>query len=483
MTTATRSGATRDLAAWIVDFRWADVPAPVQQRVLDITVDGVAAGLFGSLLPWSVKAVQGLGRLEGVGATGGASVWGHGRRMGAEHAAMLDSSFIQGFELDDYHEFGPLHIASIVVPAVLAWAETAEERPAAEDVLAGLAVGMEIGPRLGIAIGAYDLLGRGWHCGVIYGSLASAAALARLARLDAERTEEALGMAATQASGLMSAQFEGDVKRLQHGFAVRAGLVATALASTGYRGIKDVLEREYGGFSAVFAPGRDIDWRGMVERLGEGWEIQRYALKPYSCYGGLHPAIDAVRAWLADGTLTPATLDRLVVTLPHTLYKHAGWTLARDDWTVIGAQMNLAYTLAATIVTGDAFVDAFLPERSRDDAVWDLVERIEPREDDAWEARITERRTMRATKLELIDTAGRRHEAIIEQATGTTARPLDAAAVRDKARRLLGYVTASPAEADGIIAALDALPAGGDLGAVLDALAVDRTGFAGRFGF
>ena len=78
---------------------------------------------------------------------------------------------------------------------------------------------MEIGPRLGIAIGAYDLLGRGWHCGVIYGSLASAAALARLARLDVERTEEALGMAATQASGLMSAQFEGDVKRLQHGFA------------------------------------------------------------------------------------------------------------------------------------------------------------------------------------------------------------------------------------------------------------------------
>lgn len=474
------TGATRDLADYIVGFRWDDVPAATQQRVLDIAVDGVGAGMYGSLLPWSVKAVDGLSRLAGSGQ---ASVWGHGRQLGVEHAAMLNSSFIQGFELDDYHEFGPMHIASIVVPSVLAWAETSPTPIAADDLLAALAVGMEVGPRLGMAIGAYDLLARGWHCGVIYGSLAAAAACSRLARLDVARTEDALGMAATQASGLMSAQFEGDVKRIQHGFAARAGLVATALADAGYTGIKDVLEREYGGFSAVFAPGRDIDWRAMVERLGDGWEIQRYALKAYSCYGGLHPAIDGVKAWLADGTLTPATLERIVVTLPHTNYKHAGWTLERDAWTVIGAQMNMAYSLAACIATGDAFVDAFLPERSRDPEVWRLVERIEVREDDAWEARITERRTMRATKLELHTTAGSTHEAIIESATGTTAHPMRSDAVRAKATRLLAYVTADPAEAGAIIDALYALPTSGDARAVTDLLAADRTAYAGRYGF
>ena len=270
------TNATRDLAAYIVDFQWADVPASTQRRVLDITVDGVAAGLFGSQLPWSRKAVDGLARL---GSSGMASVWGHGRSMGLEHAAMLNSSFIQGFELDDYHEFGPMHVAAAIVPPVLAWAESAATRPDPDELLAALAVGMEVGPRLGITIGAYDLLDRGWHCGVIYGSLAAAAALARLAKLDVDQTEDALGIAATQASGLMAAQYEGMVKRIQHGFAARAGLVAVALASAGYTGIKNVLERPYGGFSSTFTPGRDIDWRGMVAGLGTGWEIERDALK------------------------------------------------------------------------------------------------------------------------------------------------------------------------------------------------------------
>jgi len=59
-------------------------------------------------------------------------------------------------------------------------------------------------------------------------------------------------MAATQSCGLMSAQFESMVKRMQHGFASRNGLTAAALAASGYVGIKRVFEREYGGWLSVF---------------------------------------------------------------------------------------------------------------------------------------------------------------------------------------------------------------------------------------
>lgn len=474
------TNATRDLAAYIVDFQWADVPASTQRRVLDITVDGVAAGLFGSQLPWSRKAVDGLARL---GSSGMASVWGHGRSMGLEHAAMLNSSFIQGFELDDYHEFGPMHVAAAIVPPVLAWAESAATPPDPDELLAALAVGMEVGPRLGITIGAYDLLDRGWHCGVIYGSLAAAAALARLAKLDVDQTEDALGIAATQASGLMAAQYEGMVKRIQHGFAARAGLVAVALASAGYTGIKNVLERPYGGFSSTFTPGRDIDWRGMVAGLGTGWEIERDALKAYSCYGGIHPSLDGVKAWMAQGLLTAENLRHLEITVPKTLHEHAAWELRPETWTVIGAQMNIRYSVAACIVTGDAFVDAFLPQRSTDPRIWRCMEKISVRKDDAWQDRITERRTMRATKLELTDSAGDRHELIVESATGTTAHPLTSEQVRAKASRLLGYVSASAGEASGVVDALYRLPEPGSLMGVMDALAADRTMHADRYGF
>ena len=45
--------------------------------------------------------------------------WG-GRATSASSAAMLNSSFIQGFELDDYHPLAPLHSNCLVVPAMLA---------------------------------------------------------------------------------------------------------------------------------------------------------------------------------------------------------------------------------------------------------------------------------------------------------------------------------------------------------------------------
>src|SRR5580658_4058001 len=89
-------------------------------------------------------------------------------------------------------------------------------------------------------------LSRGWHSGVVFGTLSAAVSAGTLYGLDAARFEDALGMAATQSWGLMAAQFESMVKRMQHGFASR--MTAAAPAASGYVGIKRVFEREYGGY-------------------------------------------------------------------------------------------------------------------------------------------------------------------------------------------------------------------------------------------
>jgi len=61
-----------------------------------------------------------------------------------------------------------------------------------------------------------------------YIAFSAAAAAGTIYRLDGAGFEDALGMAATQSCGLMSAQFESMVKRMQHGFAARNGLTAAA---------------------------------------------------------------------------------------------------------------------------------------------------------------------------------------------------------------------------------------------------------------
>ena len=103
-------------------------------------------------------------------------------------------------------------------------------------------------------------------------------------------------MAGTQSCGLMSAQFESMVKRMQHGFASRAGLTAAALAASGYVGIKRVFEREYGGWLPVFGEGHHPNASEISAGLGTVWETARIAVKAYSAMGLLHAGIDAARA-------------------------------------------------------------------------------------------------------------------------------------------------------------------------------------------
>ncbi len=92
------------------------------------------------------------------------------------------------------------------------------------------------------------MLSRGWHSGAVFGTFSSAAAVGSVLNLDPAGFEDAFGLAGTQSSGLMAAQFESMGKRMHHGFASRNGLYAAFLASGGYTGIKQIFERSYGGF-------------------------------------------------------------------------------------------------------------------------------------------------------------------------------------------------------------------------------------------
>ncbi len=226
------AGPTGRLATWVAKTTLDDVPAAVRDRAKHLVLDGIGCAIVGAQLPWSRIGVEGVTALDSAGDT--ALIGWDGRATSATSAAMVNSSFIQGFELDDYHPLAPLHSNSLVLPAMLAAAPRVG-RVSGERFLLGAILGYETGPRVGEALGGLDMLSRGWHSGVVFGPLAAAAAAGTLYGLDAAGFEDAFGMAATQSCGLMSAMYESMVKRMQHGFASRNGLTAAALAAVGLR--------------------------------------------------------------------------------------------------------------------------------------------------------------------------------------------------------------------------------------------------------
>jgi aconitate decarboxylase len=304
-------------------------------------------------------------------------------------------------------------------------------RVSGESFLLGAILGYETGPRVGQALGGLDMLSRGWHSGVVFGPIAAAAAAGCLYGLDAAGFEDAFGMAATQSCGLMSAMYESMVKRMQHGFASRNGLTAAALAASGYVGIKRVFERPYGGWLAVFGECHRTYPEEIYAGLGNLWETERIAVKPYSAMGLLHAAIDA--ALELRPKIDVSQIQRIDIDMGEAAYAHGGWKAERPIQ-VIGAQMNVAYVVAVAFLDGDVLVDQFTQERVNSDDVWALIDRTVTHHERAYDNLPADERLTTQVRLTFKDGSTRAAKVVHPRGTGD--RNLTNADIREKYAKL-----------------------------------------------
>ena len=421
MTAATQQAATAALgptgrlATWVAAVSLSDVPAEVVERAKHLLLDGIGCALIGAQLPWSRTATEAVLDIDGRGDT---VVIGTGRTASAPAAAVLNGTFIQGFELDDFHPIAPLHSCSLLIPALLSTASSAPQTPGADLLLAAI-VGFEVGPRVGYTLHGAEMLDRGWHSGSVFGTHSAAMASGKLRGLSPAQLEDALGLAGTQSSGLMAAQYEAMSKRMHHGLAARNGLYAAGLAAHGYTGIKRVFEREYGGFLSVFGEGHHPDADALTGQLGDRWETSTIMVKSYAAMGGLHGAIDAARR--LRSSVNPKRIAHIDITVGTTIYKH-GWWAAERPLTPIGAQMHLGYATAAALLDGNVLPEQFTSTRLDAEDIWRLIERTDVHLDESRDrAPITERY---GTDLAVIMDDGEVHRLHVDQPHGAPTDPI-----------------------------------------------------------
>jgi hypothetical protein len=92
------AGPTGRLCDWLAGFELDQAPASARERARLLTLDGIGCAIVGAQLPWSRTAVGIVRKLEG---TGDRSIVGWGATTSAPGAALLNGTFIQGFELDE----------------------------------------------------------------------------------------------------------------------------------------------------------------------------------------------------------------------------------------------------------------------------------------------------------------------------------------------------------------------------------------------
>src|ERR1700733_837844 len=108
---------TRKIAEFVSGLTYEQIPSEVRERIKLLILDSLGCAIYGANLEWC-RILR--GTLEALDATRTTSIWGTDRKLSSPHAALLNGTQVQGFELDDVHRKAVLHVGAVTLPALIA---------------------------------------------------------------------------------------------------------------------------------------------------------------------------------------------------------------------------------------------------------------------------------------------------------------------------------------------------------------------------
>jgi 2-methylcitrate dehydratase PrpD len=415
---------TRAIARAAVALRGDDLPDVVLSAAKLHFLDAIGVGLAASTVPqnaeWSAA-------LASVGGAGTATVLGQATGAPPAMAALLNGSRIHALEFDDTHIASVVHGSAVAAPAALAAAQSAGAEGAT--LLKGYVLAWEVMIRLGLcAPGAMQA--RGFQVTAVAGAVGAATAASLINGLDEGRTVSALGIAGSQASGLMEFLAEGaSVKALHPGWAAHTGLIAAALAQAGMTGPASILEGRF-GVMAGFAgqPDATEALNAQMSSLGAIWHLPDAAFKAYPCCHYIHPFLEALETLIAQG-LTAANLAQAIahVPPPEAPLICEPWARRQAPASGYDAKWALAYCLAARLANGPLTVADFAQDPDAQAVALAQQFAWVPMVDHGFPARF-------AARLDVVTKDGRTLTAEVRNVRGAPDRPIGAAEVQAKFR-------------------------------------------------
>lgn len=297
-----------------------------------------------------------------IGGRTESTLLGFGDRVPAHMAGLANATFAKAHEYEDKIWVGATHgygVGMAVVPAALAVAEQLGN-VSGDSLLACLAVATDIHARLVAApIGA--TFGKsGWNSAYLFSVFGAAAAAAKILTLDAEATQNALGLAYAQAAGNFQGQIEGVLGvRLQLGFAVRNGIMAAQLAARGITGVRQFLTGSYGLYPLYFGD-KEVNLASITVKLGEEYRGERLGFKAYPCGLVAHAALDAVRT-LAGSYAPEDVVAVRVFGDTHMKTMVEPHEIRWNPRNFIDAQFSVPWVLACAILDGTVQLRHFEP--------------------------------------------------------------------------------------------------------------------------
>lgn len=413
-------------------LRYDALPPLAVERVKHFFIDYIGIALHASTLD-SSQPVRMLTAERPL--PGGATLFGRPDPVSAHWAAFANGMAAHSMELDDTYLPGSIYNELFLFSSCLALAE--ERGISGERFIAAIVAGFEVACRVAAALQPAVTNARGFHPTGTTGALGAAAASATLLGLNAEQTSIAIGVACSQAAGLLEFITDGAwTKRFHGGWAAHAGIVAAELARFGMTAPRTAIEGKFGLLHAYSGAARP---ELLSVGAGEGLAVVQTALKYYPCNYYIQAVNDAVLQLAGRDDVRPEAVRAVVV---HTV--QAAMALVcepierkRRPQVMIDAQFSVPFNVALGLLKKRvSFVD-FTPREFGSPEVCRLMDLTTCRMDPALDAQYP---AAWPARVDITLDDGRTLSASVQHASGDPRNPLSADEVIAKHRSIVAGI-------------------------------------------
>jgi 2-methylcitrate dehydratase PrpD len=330
---------TRSVAEFIESTTYDDLSHDVVEQVKLCFLDFLGVSLRGSGSDGAriISDVINNGKVTVIGGDGANPI----------DAALINGVSAHSLDLDDGHRLAQVHPGACVIPAVLALAES--QNKSGNEFITAIVVGYEVAIRLGIFLNPSHRQ-KGFHSTGTCGTIGAAAAAAKILDLDEEEILNTLGLAGTQAAGLLESDHaESMGKYLHAGRAAQSGVFSALLARSGFTGAHTILEGDEGLLKAMgdFKVGIDSHpQKGMTKSVSGKFGILGVYFKKYPVCRHLHSSLDAILGIVENENIEPGDIQDINVETYEIAAQHNNY----NPTSVEGVRQSLPMTLALAIV-------------------------------------------------------------------------------------------------------------------------------------
>ncbi len=334
---------TQEIARFVAGLQPDTIPPPVAEKAKVALLNAYGMALASRDTPYAPVARKAALAMDGE-LPKGATLLGDGRRTSIGGACLANAALFHGRCQED--TCGAAHFGTIVIPLLTAMIEV--RRYPLSSLIPALVAGYEAGGLIEQAYCATTTAG-GFRSSAIYGTLAAAAAAAKLMGLNEAQIAAALANAASFTGGVLQSFVEGtDEWRYQVGMAGRNGLAAAELARAGSVSAPAALEGK-SGFIRAFARS-EADVSELSAALGQDWAMLRVTFKPYPVCAFNQTPVTAALALRAQIGTSPIAAVRVHMS-PFAM-SYAGMKEVGPFHSISGTLMSIPFCVATTLTHG-----------------------------------------------------------------------------------------------------------------------------------